>query len=1199
MLFTLLVFLFTLAACTGEVGPQGERGPQGDQGQVGPEGPQGEQGEQGLPGVPGEDGKEVEFQVNGDFIQYRYVGTAAWINLIPVADLTGAQGEQGEAGVDGLEVQLQVSATHLQWKYEGESTWNDLLALENLVGATGKSAYEAYVETYVGYTEDEATWLLELATNQLKVTLTVQYNNGYVDMHDFVKGQLIGESPYEVAWYLDQAYTEVADSEFILEDTVVFIDLAHPEVPVLMSEVYFVEYVDLPNERFVTENGDVFVFDEFVKLYDKTGEFIVDGWMEVASEIDMTFVTDVVTVLDKVVSLRYASDNVAIVRTNSAVITSEITPPQINIAYGTTVDQVLASIKVDADVDSRQQQYAVVLITSNPNTVVASGTINAANHRLRVIAEDGSEQLYTFVIGLNPDTTLKLSSTPSWMVVAVNSEIKEVHVRPGATAADITSSIVKANSAQVNFDNIYFVNSEGILTAATSKVGALVNGDKMVVLGSVYNGAVYYVRVVPSANSDLKLPGSGFAPIVSVNNTTGIITVAWGAEPAAVETALATLVTLDGAPLTSREFKYDGKLLTAVDEPDYIREQTTVKFFEYVVKSQNGSVTRTYKFAIEASKSAELEVKSGVATHQVDIDLDDDEIAVINGMNVTQLISAIQSDDTSVQSYTVRNSEGTTKSGTAVLFLGDTLLVTPAFGGTPTTYLIIVNDKLEIPYPVQAVDSPAVVQPIEGEVAGVVNVYPQYVSGTAYINTTIDKVLADLNFAFYAQTYKLQKTSDATPLTLSQARAISLDDVTIVVVAQNGIDESPMDIVVQEKNSDANFNLVTSPKVVINVSGQVVYVPNQTGNYVLTTLDAILADLDLKAEFNTYSLYRDVAGVWTLTTLTTARTLPLDEIAIEIIPQDPLGTPLKYTIDVDILSLTNITPITDPKVYLGVESYVGEVPGVAQQIVIAPQYIQSGAYLDATVQILLADIDLLPEFQKSKVALMRNAANDAFINFSGTDLSKLFIRITAEDGTEEVYAVRVETRSSELGLVVEDTDVITNVVLDEINVAYGTTVAQLIAALDLETEFQKAAVYQNDGLTLKAGTAGLFNYNILRITAQSSTTGTPVVQDYIIFMNAAPVVHSKDLKSSSADIIVDNVNRTITVKVTNGVQGSMPVTTLVAALKTVDENTTIVASMVVASDREVKSYGLFTDDLLIFTPTGSTEVVYTIIVVKK
>ena len=92
------------------------------------------QGPQGLPGTPG---KQVEIAVNGGYIQWRYVGDAAWTTIVAVADLRGSNGTNGTNGDDGKTPELRVTSTHLQWRYVGDATWADLIALSALGGGGG------------------------------------------------------------------------------------------------------------------------------------------------------------------------------------------------------------------------------------------------------------------------------------------------------------------------------------------------------------------------------------------------------------------------------------------------------------------------------------------------------------------------------------------------------------------------------------------------------------------------------------------------------------------------------------------------------------------------------------------------------------------------------------------------------------------------------------------------------------------------------------------------------------------------------------------------------------------------------------------------------------------------------------------------------------------------------------------------------
>ena len=77
--------------------------------------------------VPGPPGREVELRTTASHVQWRYVGDAAWTDLVPLASITGA---------DGLSVELQTTATHIQWRLLG-GDWTDLVALSALVGPAG------------------------------------------------------------------------------------------------------------------------------------------------------------------------------------------------------------------------------------------------------------------------------------------------------------------------------------------------------------------------------------------------------------------------------------------------------------------------------------------------------------------------------------------------------------------------------------------------------------------------------------------------------------------------------------------------------------------------------------------------------------------------------------------------------------------------------------------------------------------------------------------------------------------------------------------------------------------------------------------------------------------------------------------------------------------------------------------------------
>lgn len=91
--------------------------------------------------------KEVVIRVNGDYVQWAYVGEDEWTNVISIEDIKnalgesyqGEKGEQGEAGVDGRQVEFSKNETHIIWRYVGEDVWHNLVALSEIKGKDGET----------------------------------------------------------------------------------------------------------------------------------------------------------------------------------------------------------------------------------------------------------------------------------------------------------------------------------------------------------------------------------------------------------------------------------------------------------------------------------------------------------------------------------------------------------------------------------------------------------------------------------------------------------------------------------------------------------------------------------------------------------------------------------------------------------------------------------------------------------------------------------------------------------------------------------------------------------------------------------------------------------------------------------------------------------------------------------------------------
>lgn len=133
------------AATFGIIMPAGP----GVDGADGAPGINGTNGTNGVDGTDGADGREVELQVSGGYIQWRYTGDISWTNLIALSALTGpagadglpgadgAPGTNGTNGVDGKSVEIQNNGTYIQWRLIGDVTWNNIVTLASLKGADG------------------------------------------------------------------------------------------------------------------------------------------------------------------------------------------------------------------------------------------------------------------------------------------------------------------------------------------------------------------------------------------------------------------------------------------------------------------------------------------------------------------------------------------------------------------------------------------------------------------------------------------------------------------------------------------------------------------------------------------------------------------------------------------------------------------------------------------------------------------------------------------------------------------------------------------------------------------------------------------------------------------------------------------------------------------------------------------------------
>lgn len=144
----------------------------------------GADGLNGSDGADGTNGREVELGSDATHIKWRFLGDTAWVNLIARADLRGlpgadgvdgTNGADGVAGADGKSVELQKSATHVQWRQVGTTAWINLIALTDLKGSAGTGLTNRgnwVAATYnpgdyvfsVGSSGSTSMWILNSAT---------------------------------------------------------------------------------------------------------------------------------------------------------------------------------------------------------------------------------------------------------------------------------------------------------------------------------------------------------------------------------------------------------------------------------------------------------------------------------------------------------------------------------------------------------------------------------------------------------------------------------------------------------------------------------------------------------------------------------------------------------------------------------------------------------------------------------------------------------------------------------------------------------------------------------------------------------------------------------------------------------------------------------------------------------------------------
>lgn len=150
--------------------------------------------------------------------------------------IKGEDGAPGVDGVDGREVEFRVDGGFIQWKYTSTSAWTNLLALED-ISSSSNSLYDVYLTIYPDYDKSESEWLNELLTGKLfespSFTVTYTLEDGTVlHTEEVMLGYLATEPKVQVeegykvaSWLLDGEYEWLFYGFSVAEDITLVAEL--------------------------------------------------------------------------------------------------------------------------------------------------------------------------------------------------------------------------------------------------------------------------------------------------------------------------------------------------------------------------------------------------------------------------------------------------------------------------------------------------------------------------------------------------------------------------------------------------------------------------------------------------------------------------------------------------------------------------------------------------------------------------------------------------------------------------------------------------------------------------------------------------------------------------------------------------------------------------------------------------------------
>lgn len=1138
LFFVLALFLFSLSACEGAVGPEGPAGPTGPAGPAGPAGEDGVDGEQGPAG--------------------------------PV----GPQGPTGPAGEDGV---------------DGEQ---GPVGPEGPQGEQGLSAYDIYLINYPGYEGTEAEWIQALATDELVVTLTVMYTNDVTDEWEFLNGQMLGESPYEVNWYLEAALTNLADEEYITEDMTVYINLASDDIPApTLDDVFTITALEAAGTTAapvykVVSGETIFTLASNVFLYNADGTFNAFGAANVYAALTAGDILAEITLLDgNVVELRWASTSTEVKVADDDVVTNlDTTGAAITIVYGTTVLELIEAL---ASVDGRDQVYTV--LDDEGVAVTAGTTVVDHDFEFHVLAEDEETELtYAISFDGNPSDASVAPVDDQTGIEDVDIPNLELTVLPGTLQSEVLASLEGANP---DYDvEISVVNSE----LAAKANNEMSTGDKVLnVSADGVTTVTWIVKVV--ASSDLAIEFDGDA-------VSGTIAVPWNF----VADDVLALITSANGYVQSYELQVWDATLDTPAYVEYDNDGTLIQegTFQLIVTAEDGTESSPIGFSVNASDDATLAVVDGEENEVTSLDNTNMEIDVRNGFTVSQLASALEAaDGSAISSFSVTNSAGTARNSGA-LFTGDVVTVVPANSDTADAieYTVFVNAKLNLTS-LPVVAEPVVISGVS--TARVISVLPNNPvtspSNLALDATSFADVVAELvAFGEQFQTYTTGyydttiTTGDQYVLSSVVPSGKTIEDMIIRVTAQNGTTKADYTIDVLAPKTVTNITTVADydDELISAYSNfsNTISVFYQAPNYDINqSIAAVMAEFALAANFQRYDVGQlDGTGAWVATEPTS-----FEDIVVRVYAESSVSgaTPYKdFAINYVKSNSTTLVLEDDPIVIDNVSTFSGVIN-------VFPEYVLSG-YQPTNVGAIVADIDAAANFQvideqlyvEGTTAGTYVATSTALVDLVNADPAvDAYILVTAQDGTEKYYRINVYAEISTTTLDQSDADGVVEFTVSGSNlmVVEGTTPAELLAAVVEETYFQQLALASNDGGTVGATLA---NYDTLTVLAQDGTEKV-----YTIMLTDAPETPAEP---SDSTVIAFNTGDEVVVSVVGKVITVVAESTVAELIAELEGNYEDMTFEVLTSSESAKTKAdLYSWDLLVVTAEdGETTETYTIVV---